>query len=385
MTANKKLPVTIMVATDDKADATIIQNQLQLEFEHLIMALDEDSRIDTFDEQLPDVLVLAFKSLKRSEEFYLELYRQSAKIHLQPHRTVVLCSKQGVHDAYELCRREVFDDYIMFWPMTHDAPRLRMSVHNALREQRALKRTAPALGEFAQQAQRIAELEELLEQHVAEGSLHLATVDRAVNKAEQDIGSAFDHLHHRAGSYAHNDPQALHHLQEEIVRLKQAALHQPFQNVSTAMQPVHQWAAQLQHDYSPHIESVRALGAQAREVRPRILLVDDDEFVHKIVAHQLDARDYDLSIARDATEALRMLRNNAPDLVLLDIVMPGVNGLEALRRFRLMPSLEKTPFIMLTGKSEGAVVVESLKSGANDFIAKPFDRATLLAKITRLL
>ncbi|MNC74308.1 Response regulator ArlR [compost metagenome] len=65
--------------------------------------------------------------------------------------------------------------------------------------------------------------------------------------------------------------------------------------------------------------------------------------------------------------------------------MPGVNGLEALRRFRLMPSLEKTPFIMLTGKSEGAVVVESLKSGANDFIAKPFDRATLLAKITRLL
>lgn len=385
MTANKKLPVTIMVATDDKADATIIQNQLQLEFEHLIMALDEDSRIDTFDEQLPDVLVLAFKSLKRSEQFYLELYRQSAKIHLQPHRTVVLCSKQGVHDAYELCRREVFDDYIMFWPMTHDAPRLRMSVHNALREQRALKRTAPALGEFAQQARRIAELEELLEQHVAEGSLRLATVDRAVNKAEQDIGSAFDHLHHRAGSYAHNDPQALHHLQEEIVRLKQAALHQPFQNVSTAMQPVHQWAAQLQHDYSPHIESVRALGALAREVRPRILLVDDDEFVHKIVAHQLDARDYDLSIARDATEALRMLRNNAPDLVLLDIVMPGVNGLEALRRFRLMPSLEKTPFIMLTGKSEGAVVVESLKSGANDFIAKPFDRATLLAKIGRLL
>lgn len=385
MTAHKKLSVTIMVATDDKADATIIQNQLQMEFEHLIMALDEDTRIDAFDEKLPDVLVLAFKSLKRSEEFYLELYRQSHKIHLQPHRTVVLCSKQGVHDAYELCRREVFDDYIMFWPMTHDAPRLRMSVHNALREQHALKRTAPALGEFAQQARRIAELEELLEQHVAEGSLRLASVDRAVNKAEQDIGSAFDHLHHRAGSFAHNDPQALHHLQEEIVRLKQAALHQPFQNVSTAMQPVHQWAEQLQHDYGPHIESVRALGEMAREVRPRILLVDDDEFVHKIVAHQLDAREYDLSIARDATEALRMLRNNAPDLVLLDIVMPGVNGLEALRRFRLMPSLEKTPFIMLTGKSEGAVVVESLKNGANDFIAKPFDRATLLAKIGRLL
>lgn len=374
-----------MVVTDLKADAAIIQNQLQIEFDHVILALDDDTGIAAFDELLPDVLVLAFKNLNRSEQFYQELYHQSQKIHLQPHRTVVLCNKQGVHDAYELCRREVFDDYIMFWPMTHDAPRLRMSVHNALREQRALKRTEPALGKFAQQAQHIAELEELLKQHMVEGNQRLATMDRAVSKAEQEISGAFDHLYRRASSFPLKDPQALHHLQEEIAQLKQSSLYQPLQNVSAAMLPVHQWTEQLQNDCSPHIESARALGKMAKPVRPRILLVDDDEFVHKIVVHQLDAQEYDLSTARDATEALRMLRNNAPDLVLLDIVMPGVNGLEALRRFRLIPSLEKIPFIMLTGKSEEAVVVESLKNGANDFIAKPFDRATLLEKISKLL
>lgn len=142
MTPNKKIASTIMVATDDQTDATILHNQLKLEFEQIHLALDAEQRVTLFDAHLPDVLVLAFKTLDKSEQFYLELYRQSEKIHLQPHRTVVLCSKHDVLDAYELCRRAVFDDYIMFWPMTHDAPRLRMSVHNALREQQALKRTA---------------------------------------------------------------------------------------------------------------------------------------------------------------------------------------------------------------------------------------------------
>lgn len=385
MTPNKKIASTIMVATDDQTDATILHNQLKLEFEQIHLALDAEQRVTLFDAHLPDVLVLAFKTLDKSEQFYLELYRQSEKIHLQPHRTVVLCSKHDVLDAYELCRRAVFDDYIMFWPMTHDAPRLRMSVHNALREQQALKRTAPVLGEFAQQARRIAELEELLQQQLREGHRRIASVDQAVNQAEQHIGSALDHLQRRAGSVAHDDPQALLGLQEEILQLRQADLRERFHDLNAAVQPVRQWAEQLQHDYAPHIESARTLKAMVKEVRPRVLLVDDDEFVHKIVARQLDPQDYELSIARDATEALRILRNNAPDLVLLDIVMPGINGLEALRRFRMMPSLARIPFIMLTGKSEGQIVVESLKAGASDFIAKPFDRATLLARIDKLL
>lgn len=190
MTPSKKIASTIMVATDDQTDATILHNQLKLEFEQIHLALDAEQRVTLFDAHLPDVLVLAFKALDKSEQFYLQLYRQSEKIHLQPHRTVVLCSKHNVLDAYELCRRAVFDDYIMFWPMTHDAPRLRMSVHNALREQQALKRTAPALGELAQQARRIAELEELLQQQLHEGHRRIASVDQAVNQAEQHIGSA---------------------------------------------------------------------------------------------------------------------------------------------------------------------------------------------------
>ncbi|MCK2125832.1 response regulator [Thauera aromatica] len=385
MTPTKKIPATIMIVTDDHNDATIIGKQLAPEFEHVLLSLDPEQRVGFFDLRPPDVLVLAFKTLNKSEEFYLELYRLSEKIHLQPHRTVVLCNKLSVQGAYELCRKAVFDDYVMFWPMTYDVPRLRMSVHNALREQQALKRTPPVLGEFARQARSIVGLEELLQQQASEGNRHIASVDDAVNLAEQSIGSALDHLHRRADQAAHDDPEALQNLQEDIAQLKQNELRAYFKGLTEAVRPVRQWAEQLQHDCTPHIESARALKAMAKDVRPRILLIDDDEFVHKTVAHQLEPSAYELTVAYDVTEALRILRDTTPDLVLLDILMPGISGVQALPRFRKMPALAKIPFVMLTGKSDKHTVHASLKAGANDFIAKPFDRATLLTKLDKLL
>ncbi|MCL7462645.1 response regulator [Pseudomonas sp. NW5] len=295
MTLNKKYPATILVVTDDQADAVIVQNQLRPEFNRVLLALDSERQVANFDQHLPQVLVLAFKDLDSAEQFYLKLYRQSREIHQHPHRTIVLCSKDEVQDAYERCSKGVFDDYVLFWPMAYDPMRLCMSTLTAVRELQARQ----------QAGQPIARL--------------------------QVLGS------------------------ESPALRTEPASPQP------AAEPA----------------------APETLVRPQILLVDDDEFVHKIVARQLDAARYELITAADATEALRILRNLTPDLVLLDIVMPGVDGLEALRRFRSMPALAKVPFVMLTGKSEEQVVVESLKLGASDFIAKPFDRATLLAKVAR--
>jgi len=65
--------------------------------------------------------------------------------------------------------------------------------------------------------------------------------------------------------------------------------------------------------------------------------------------------------------------------------MPGMSGMEATRRLKAVPQSTKTPVIMITGKSEGKVVVDCLKAGAVDFVVKPFDRATLIAKIARVL
>ena len=74
-----------------------------------------------------------------------------------------------------------------------------------------------------------------------------------------------------------------------------------------------------------------------------------------------------------------------PDLILMDFQMPGINGVETTRRLRAIGSLASVPVIMLTGNSDGNAVVESIKAGACDFIVKPFDKDTLLAKIARVL
>ena len=122
---------------------------------------------------------------------------------------------------------------------------------------------------------------------------------------------------------------------------------------------------------------IRARAAQ------RVLIVEDDLHIAELLRMHLRDEGYVVEHAADGDTGLRELERSHWDALVLDLMLPGIDGLEALRRFRSMPALARVPFVMLTGKSEEQVVVESLKLGASDFIAKPFDRATLLAKIVR--
>lgn len=123
---------TILVASDNPSDAASVNDFLAQEFDQVVLSVDPDTAVEDFESHAPDVLVLAFSTLEDAERYYLGLYRLSATIHLQPHRTMVLCSTGNVRRAYQACRKESFDDYVQFWPMTNDAPRLLMSVHHAL-------------------------------------------------------------------------------------------------------------------------------------------------------------------------------------------------------------------------------------------------------------
>jgi len=84
-------------------------------------------------------------------------------------------------------------------------------------------------------------------------------------------------------------------------------------------------------------------------------------------------------------EALNVLRKIRPDLILMDIVMSDLDGIETTRRLKAMPQFANVPVIMMTGKSEGGSVRDSIKAGAKNFVVKPFDRATLLAKVSGAL
>jgi len=112
-----------------------------------------------------------------------------------------------------------------------------------------------------------------------------------------------------------------------------------------------------------------------------LLVADDNEFVTRTVNRHLSAEGYRIVTARDGSEALRKFEQDAIDLVLLDIRMPGIDGLGVLKALRRLHSPSDLPILMATGNGQSNDVVEAFELGANDYVTKPFDYPVLLARI----
>jgi len=115
---------------------------------------------------------------------------------------------------------------------------------------------------------------------------------------------------------------------------------------------------------------------------PKLLVVDDEEDLQQLLRTMLERRGYELLTASGGLQAIRLVYHERPDLILLDVMMPGMDGWETLKRIREMSTV---PVIMLTALGEVAHIVQGLQTGADDYIAKPFDREELTARIEALL
>jgi two-component system response regulator MprA len=115
----------------------------------------------------------------------------------------------------------------------------------------------------------------------------------------------------------------------------------------------------------------------------RLLVVDDDPAVREALALVLDLHGFEVSTAVDGREAIRTLSVSCPDAVVLDVLMPGLDGLEVCRRIRAAGN--RTPVLMLTARSEVSERVAGLEAGADDYLAKPFAREELIARLRALL
>jgi two-component system, OmpR family, response regulator MprA len=115
----------------------------------------------------------------------------------------------------------------------------------------------------------------------------------------------------------------------------------------------------------------------------RILVVDDEPAVRDAVQRALKLENYDVETAHDGSKALKMLAISSPDLVVLDVLMPAIDGLEVCRRLR--SAGDSTPILMLTARDSVANRVEGLDAGADDYLVKPFALDELLARVRALL
>ena len=116
-----------------------------------------------------------------------------------------------------------------------------------------------------------------------------------------------------------------------------------------------------------------------------ILICDDDPLLLELLQFRLAGKGYRVRTAQDGGEALRIVRDEPPDAIVLDAMMPVVDGYEVLRRVRETPETGQIPVLMLTARRQESDIIGALELGANDFIVKPFIPEELLARLARLL
>jgi CheY-like chemotaxis protein len=305
---------SILIASDSTVDAELVKSLLEDEFGRLAISVDTDTAAQDVQLHRPDVLLLAFKDLEKAEQFYLGLFRLGIHGRTPRHRALILCTQQQIRPAYALCRRGLFDDYVVFWPWTHDVTRLPMSIHRAIKELAGLTDAGAPPGAWPTQER---------------PPVKLNTVAPVLS--------------------AGNGP----------------------------LQPATRSAEEVQF----------ATDRQPGASTPcrTILVVDDDELHRELAGRLLKAHGFDVHYAGSGGEALGLLASKPTDLILMDFLMPDMDGLEAIKRLSAEDRLARIPVIMITGNSERDLVLTSVRMGAVDFIVKPWDRATLMAKIWRAL
>ena len=118
---------------------------------------------------------------------------------------------------------------------------------------------------------------------------------------------------------------------------------------------------------------------------PRILIVDDNEMNRDILVTRLQTQGYQLSQAADGEEALAAAREQLPDLILLDIMMPKIDGIEVCRQLKGDPAMPFMPIILVTAKAGSSDVVTGLEAGADEYLTKPIDQMALVARVKSVL
>jgi len=117
----------------------------------------------------------------------------------------------------------------------------------------------------------------------------------------------------------------------------------------------------------------------------KILIIDDEPDVIDTLTFMLKARNFEVVSAPDGLSGLSLAKADKPDLILLDIMMPGMDGYEVCSKIKTDNATKHIPVIMLTAKGEGEAVTKAHRSGANDYIVKPFNLPTLLGRLNKYI
>jgi PleD family two-component response regulator len=344
----------ILVAADTVHHAVPVARRLADTFAAVRVSTNPADIASDFEVYRPNVLVLAFDTLDGAKRCCDRLYGESTLVHETAHKTIVLCGPDDVRRVYDACKEGTFDDYVVFWPATHDGPRLALAIDHALHLLSNAQSDAPAAGRLAAYAR------------------HLASLEPALERYARSFAAQVDVTHTVAAATPCRNGDG-------------DALRSHFDRLGESVDALCRAAQALASALGPQLRAAHAMNAITGHLRPHVLAVDDDGLQRCTLERLLAGTRVDLTCAASGAQAFRAIRARRPDLVLTDVDLPDLSGMELTRRLKSVEPLAQIPIIMVAGESRRTVVLESVRAGAADFMVKPFCRSTLIDKLEAFL
>lgn len=350
----------IFIISDNASILELVRKVVTDNFPNCVYSVDLFNLAAEFDQSGAKVILLAFDSMDKASASLLRFEKSSKRFNRQKHRVITLCTKNEVQRAYSLCCENILNDYVVFWPISFDQPRLCMALMQTLREIYFYEKSESKFTELINKGKNVyALVKELeaksrlvddagaIEQAGAEFDIYKKIMD-TVNQIQKNIEiDAFAAV-----------PKAL------MLNVEEQPLSAPPLTESS--------------------ESTETLIPKAKDGYT-IMIVDNDVFHRSLISSVLKKHKYNIELARGGDEALKLLMRSKPDLILMDVDMPGINGVELTRLIKGKSEYQQIPIIMVTAFNGRELITESLKAGAVDFITKPFTGYTLTKKIDLVL
>ncbi|MDP2196935.1 MAG: response regulator [Rhodocyclaceae bacterium] len=358
---------------------------LQRDFANLTSADSEEAGLHLFQEKLPAVLILVFQEMVKSERFYLMLYRQCETMREIPHQTLLLCKSNESDAAFSLCRSKTFDDYLINRPM-HDPHRLRLAVHQALVRQSGRSDSVSVQRQLSHIGSDLRSLDTFVSKALEGGQAHQADSIKAFREFAGRLTMELDQFERHMNNAAQGGAaKAIEGsgLRKQFDELRRDRVEPEVQQVEGKLQQAQQWAQQFDQDYREHV--VKVSSHDFPPAQPEVMLVDDDEMYREMLGVMLEEVGLRLVLAESGEAALAAMRHRRPDIVLLDYNMPGLGGEGTLRQMKADPELRRIPVIMISSTNTREVMMAASRAGASNFVVKPSNRPTILAKIRALL
>ncbi len=366
---------SILLVTYQLDELKVLCSMIKRQFPFFYIAKSEEEAIKIITEKQIDVLILGLESLQASESFYLHLLSAKKQIDKILFRKIVLCAKEELKEAFNICSKDVFDDYYLVRPL-YDPYHLliRLRFIRRIREQsRHPVSSQLSVTELCNYFDMVANSQDQLDDLNTESFKQLVSiVSSSMKQMKQTISNTPVHDIHKIGDII--DSHTDQHL------IKDVSEHQASVNEKTkaVMRDVTELAT-LKKQKALHTNTASA--EEAIDHDCNILILEDDVISRDHIKASMESAGYKPQVSGSATHAMKLMQSWSPDIVLVDLTLPDMSPLFVISSIKQNLEMSHTRIMVLAKAGDKENAEEAMKLGIHEIMRKPIDKDLLVYKI----